>query len=76
MNCGSNATIILTVEAFNKIKFKGHKLALSAEKLMHCQFKEIPIFGEHSVQAQIGKDKFEKRVLATKMDKCLLGNNS
>ena len=57
LDCGSNATI-LTVEARNKIKFKGHKLASLAEKLMDCQSKEIPIFEEYSVQAHIGKDKF------------------
>ena len=34
----SNVTIV-TAEVFNKIKFKGHKLALSAEKLMDCQSK-------------------------------------
>ena len=59
VDCGSNATII-TVEAFNKINFKGHKLASSTEKLMDCQSKEIPVFGEHSVEAQIGKINFEK----------------
>ena len=67
VNCGSNATI-LTVEAFNKIIFKGEKLASSAEKSMDCQSKEIPVFGEYSVEAQIGKDKFRERVLVTKLD--------
>ena len=43
VDCGSNVTII-TAEVFNKIKFKGHKLASSAEKLMDCQSKEIPVF--------------------------------
>ena len=38
VDCGNNATII-TIEAFNKIKFKGHKLASAAEKLMDCQWK-------------------------------------
>ena len=74
VDCGSNATII-TIEAFNKIKFKCHKLASSAEKLMDCQSKEIPVFGEYFVEAQIGKDKFRERVLVTKLDKCLLGNS-
>ena len=35
VDCGSNVTLI-TAEVFNKIKFKGHKLASSAEKLMDC----------------------------------------
>ena len=55
VDSGSNVTIV-TAEVFNKIKFKGHKLALSAEKLMDCQSKEIPVLGEYSVEAQIGKD--------------------
>ena len=38
VDCGSNVTII-TAEVFNKIKFKGNKLASSAEKLMDCQRK-------------------------------------
>ena len=71
---GSNVTLI-TAEVFNKIKFKGHKLASSAEKLMDCQSKEITVLGEYSVEAQIGKDKFCKKVLVTKLDKCLLGNS-
>ena len=62
VDCGSNATI-LTVEAINKIKLKGHKLASSLEKLMECQSKEISVFGEYSVQAQNGKDKFQEKVL-------------
>ena len=66
---------IVTAEVFNKIKFKGHKLALSAEKLMDCQSKEIPVLGEYSVEAQIGKDKFREKVLVTKLNKCLLGNS-
>ena len=66
---------IITVEVFNKIKFKGDKLASSAEKLMDCQSKEISVFGEYSVEAQIGKDRFRQRVLVTKFDKCLLGNS-
>ena len=74
VDCGSNATII-TTEVFNKIKFKGHMLASSAKKLMDCQSKEIPVFGEYSVEAQIGKDKFCEKVLVTKIDKCLLGNS-
>ena len=45
IDCGSNVTII-TAEVFNKIKFKGHKLTSSAEKLMDCQSKEIPVFVE------------------------------
>ena len=74
-DCGSNAKII-SIEAVNKIKFKGHKLASSAEKLMDCQSKEIiSVFGEYSIEAQIGKDKFRERVLVTKLDKCLLGNS-
>ena len=74
VDCGSNATII-TIEAFNKIEFKGHKLASSAERLMDCQSKEILVFAEYSVEAQIGEDKFRERVLVTKLDKCLLGNS-
>ena len=74
VDCGSNGTTI-TAEVFNKIKLKGHKLASSAEKLMDCQSKEIPVFGEYSAEAQIGKDKFRGRVLVTKLDKCLLGNS-
>ena len=74
VDSGSNETIV-TAEVFNKIKFKSHKLALSAEKLMVCQSKEIPILGEYSVESQIGKDKFRKKVLVTKLDKCLLGNS-
>ena len=74
VDSGSNMTIV-TAEVFNKIKFKGHKLALSAEKLMDCQSKEIPVLGEYSVEAQIGKDKFREKVLVTKLDKCLLGNS-
>ena len=74
VDCGSNVTII-TAKVFNKIKFKGHKLASSAEKLVDCQSKEIPVFGEYSVEGQIGKDKFRERVLVTKLDKCLLGNS-
>ena len=74
VDCGSNVTII-TAEVFNKIKFKGHKLASSAEKLMDCQSKEIPVFGEYSVETQIGRDKFREKVLVTKLDKCLLGNS-
>ena len=66
---------IVTAKVFNKIKCKGHKLALSAEKLMDCQSKEIPVLGEYSVEAQIGKDKFREKVLVTKLDKCLLGNS-
>ena len=66
---------IVTAEVFNKIKFKGHKLALSAEKLMDCQSKEIPVLGEYSVEAQIVKDKFREKVLVTKLNKCLLGNS-
>ena len=62
VDSGSNVTIV-TAEVFNKIKFKGHKLALSAEKLMDCQSKEIPVLGEYSVEAQIGKDKFREKVL-------------
>ena len=73
VDCGSNATIV-TIEVINKIKFKDHKLALSAEKLMDCQAKEIPVFGEYSVEAQIGKDELRERVLVTKLDKCLLRN--
>ena len=65
VNCGSNATI-LTVETFNKIKFKIHKLASSPKKLMDCQSKEIPVFEEYPVEAQIGKDKLQERVLVTK----------
>ena len=42
---------------------------------MECQSKEIPVFGEYSVEAQIGKDKFRKTILVTKLDKCLLGNS-
>ena len=57
VDSGSNVTIV-TAEVFNKIKFKGQKLALSAEKLMDCRSKEIPVLGEYSVEAQIGKDKF------------------
>ena len=60
VDCGSNVTLI-TAEVFNKIKFKGHKLASSAEKLMDCQSKEIPVFGEFSVEAQIGKNKLKKQ---------------
>ena len=67
VDSGSNVTIV-TAEVFNKIKFKGHKLALSAEKLMDCQSKEIPVLGEYSVEAQIGKDKFREKVLVTKLD--------
>ena len=74
VDSGSNVTIV-TAEVFNKIKFKGHKLAPSAEKLMDCQSKEIPVLGEYSVEAQIGKDKFREKVLVTKLDKCLLGNS-
>ena len=74
VDCGSNVTLI-TAEVFNKIKFKGHKLASSAAKLMDCQSKEIYVFGEYSVEAQIGKDKFREKVLVTKLDKCLLGNS-
>ena len=74
VDSGSNVTIV-TTEVFNKIKFKGHKLALSAEKLMDCQSKEIPVLGEYSVEAQIWKDKFREKVLVTKLDKCLLGNS-
>ena len=74
VDSGSNVTIV-TAEVFNKIKFKGHKLALSAEKLMDCQSKEIPVLGEYSVEAQIGKDKFREKVLVMKLDKCLLGNS-
>ena len=70
----SNVTIV-TAKVFNKIKFKGHKLALSAEKLIDCQSKEIPVLGEYSVEAQIGKDKFREKVLVTKLDKCLLSNS-
>ena len=58
---GSNVTVV-TAEVFNKIKFKGHKLALLAEKMMDCQSKEIPVLGEYSVEAQIGKDKFREKV--------------
>ena len=74
VDSGSNVTIV-TAEVLNKIKFNGHKLALSAEKLMDCQSKEIPVLGEYSVEAQIGKDKFREKVLVTKLDKCLLGNS-
>ena len=74
VDSGSNLTIV-TAEVFNRIKFKGHKLALSAEKLMDSQSKEIPVLGEYSVEAQIGKDKFREKVLVTKLDKCLLGNS-
>ena len=74
VDCGSNVTLI-TAEVFNKIKFKGHKLASSPEKLMDCQSKEIPVFGEYLVEAQIGKDKFREKVLVTTLDKCLLGNS-
>ena len=42
---------------------------------MDCQSKEIPVFGEYSVEAQIGKDKFREKVLVTTLDKCLLGNS-
>ena len=70
VDCGSNVTLI-TAEVFNKIKFKGHKLASSVEKLMDSQSKEIPVIGEYSVKAQIGKDKFREKVLVTKLDKCL-----
>ena len=45
VDSGSNVTIV-TAEVFNKIKFEGHKLASSAEKLMDCQSKEIPVLGE------------------------------
>ena len=54
VDCGSNVTLI-TAEVFNKIKFKGHKLASSAEKLMDCQSKEIPVLGEYSIEAQIAE---------------------
>ena len=74
VDSGSNVTIV-TAEDFNKIKFKGHKLALSAEKLMDYQSKEIPVLGEYSVEAHIGKDKFREKVLVTKLDKSLLGNS-
>ena len=74
VDSGSNVTIV-TAEVFNIIKFKGHKMALSAEKLMDCQSKEIPVLGEYSVEAQIGKDKFREKVLVTKLDKCLLRNS-
>ena len=72
---GSNNATIITIEVLNKIKFRGHKLASSEEKLMDCQSKEIPVFGEYSVEAQIGKDEYRERVLVTKLDKCLLGNS-
>ena len=72
VDCDSNVTF-KNAEVFNKIKFKGHKLASAAEKLMDCQSKEITVFGEYSVEAQIGKDKFCEKVLVTKLDKCLLG---
>ena len=42
---------------------------------MDCQSKEIPVLGEYSVEAQIGKDKFREKVLVMKLDKCLLGNS-
>ena len=74
VDCGSNSTII-TIEVFKKIKSNGHKLASSAEKLMDCQSKDIPVFGEYSVEAQIGNDKFRKKVLVTKLDRCLLGKS-
>ena len=77
VDSGSNVNIV-TAELFNKIKFKGHQLALSAEKLIYCQSKEIPVLGECSVEAQIGKDKFHEKVLVTiltKLDKCLPGNS-
>ena len=60
VDSGSNVTIV-TAEVFKKIKFKGHKLALSAEKLMDCQSKEIPVLGEYSVEAQIEKDNSAKK---------------
>ena len=60
VDSGSNVTIV-TAEVFNKIKFKGHKLALSAEKLMDCQSKEIPVLGEYSVEAQLGKINSAKK---------------
>ena len=74
VDSGSKVTIV-TAEDFNKIKFKGHKLASSAERLMDCQSKEIPVLGEYSVEAQIGKDKFREKVLVTNLDECLLGNS-
>ena len=75
VDCGSNVTIITDEVFIKKFKFKGHKLASSAEKLMDCQSKEIPVFREYSVEAQIGKDKFRETILVTKLDKCLLGNS-
>ena len=56
---GSNVTIV-TAEVFNKIKFKGHKLALSAEKLMDSQSKEIPVLGEGTWTGGFWKWNFEK----------------
>ena len=54
---------IISADVFDKIKFIGNnKLASSAEKLMDCQSKEIPVFGEYSVEAEIGKDKFRETV--------------
>ena len=42
---------------------------------MDCRTNEIPVFGEYSVEAQIGKDEFREKVLVTKLDKCLIGNS-
>ena len=74
VDCGINLTII-TDESFNKNKFKVHKQKSLSEKLMDCELKEIPVFGEYSVEALIRKDRFRERVLVTKLDKCLLRNS-
>ena len=59
VDCGSTATIV-TIEVFNKIKVKGHKLALSAEKLMDCQSKEIPVLENILLKLKLGKINFMK----------------
>ena len=61
VDSASNVTNV-TAEVFNKIEFTGHKLALSAEKLMDCQSKEIPVIGEYSVEAQIPRKSFSYEV--------------
>ena len=74
VDCGSNATII-TIEAFNKIKFEGHKLASSAEKLMDCQSNEIPVLEIIPLKLKLERIHFVNRFLVTKLDKCLLRNS-
>ena len=54
IDCGSNLTLI-TAEVFNKIKFKGHKLALSAESWWTVSQRKFLFLENTLLKLKLGK---------------------